>query len=334
MEDDRRDRRVDIYFDKDFPKLYENIEDGIAEEFLYENEVGIISHRYIKRAIPIETSEKFFDIVTPYGYGGPVIVRLMSENRKRELVNGFALAFGEHCQKEKIVSEFVRFHPLVKNADDFHEIYETIPIRTVIGTDLEKYPDFFENEFSKRCRKNIRKALNHHITFEFELAPHSLTEFKEIYYSTMDRNEASEYYYFGDEYFAKCLKYYNNNILLVKAIFDNKVIAASFCFVWDKVVHIHLSGTLTEYLHLSPAYILRYAVAKWGVENGYKLIYHGGGKSNDSEDTLLKFKKQFGTHTEFPFYIGKKIWNKDAYNLLCELTEYNDDFFPKYRRRT
>ena len=61
---------------------------------------------------------------------------------------------------------------------------------------------------------------------------------------------------------------------------------------------------------MSPAYILRYAVTVWGKENGYKLIHHGGGRSNSEEDSLYLFKKNFAKLYDTDFYIGKKIWNE------------------------
>ena len=107
----------------------------------------------------------------------------------------------------------------------------------------------------------------------------------------MDRNNASEFYYFDKQYFEKCIEYFPNNIIIVKAILNGITIAAGFYFIVNDIIHIHLSGTLDKYLYLSPAYILRYAVTLWGKEKGYKLIHHGGGRTNSEDDGLYKFKK-------------------------------------------
>src|SRR5699024_2011904 len=137
--------------------------------------------------------------------------------------------------------------------------------------------------------------------------PTDVSKFKQFYYSTMDRNSASNYYYFNDSYFNKCLEYFRDNLLLVESIYQGQTIAMGFYFIYENIIHIHLSGTLSEYLHLSPAYILRYGVTEWGKENGYSLIHHGGGRTNDVKDSLYTFKKQFGNNTDFKFHIGKKI---------------------------
>ena len=57
-----------------------------------------------------------------------------------------------------------------------------------------------ESEFSKKCRKNIRQALNKGASYRITYQPESLADFQKVYYSTMERNAASEYYFFDDEY--------------------------------------------------------------------------------------------------------------------------------------
>ena len=241
----------------------------------------------------------------------------------------------QYCEKNNIVSEFVRFHPIINNALDFKKIYDVVYMRKTLGTNLEKYNDPIQEEFSKSCRKNIRQCKNKGITVVVTEAPKDISKIKEIYYSTMKRNNATDYYYFKDEYFNKILQYFPQNILTVEAIYEGKTIAMGLYFIYNQILHIHLSGTLTEYLYLSPAYMLRYGATLWAKEHGYKLIHHGGGRSNSLEDSLYLFKKNFARNTEFDFYIGKKIWNEKIYNKLCEEKHIDPekiDFFPAYRK--
>lgn len=321
---------IDIYFNTNYGKLYEKIENGICKEFKLECDYGIVKNIFIQRKILLDTN--YNDIVIPYGYGGPIVIA-DSINDRKQLINKYHEKFSQYCRDNNIVSEFVRFHPIINNVEGFDSIYKVENIRKTVGTNLKDYDDPVQSEFSKGCRKNIRKALKQGISFRVIEKPDIISNFKKIYYSTMDRNKASDYYYFDDDYFNNCLKYFKNNIILVEAIYDDKVIAAGLYFVYNKIIHIHLSGTLSEYLHLSPAYILRYAVTLWGKEKGYELIHHGGGRSNSPEDGLYRFKKQFGKNTEFDFYIGKKIWNMEIYKKLCQNAGVEDsvEFFPAYR---
>jgi serine/alanine adding enzyme len=321
---------IDLYFEPAYGKLYEKVENGTCEIFEYKCSFGTVSHMFIKREIPIDRS--FHDIITPYGYGGPIIT-VCQEGRKSELVNEFIIAFKHYCENNRIVSEFVRFHPIIGNVHDFSSIYEVKHIRNTIGTNLVAYEDPIQSEFSKSCKKNIKKALRMGVDFRITEQPKDLHDFQKIYYSTMRRNEAAEYYFFGDDYFNKCLKLLGTHIVTVEAIYQEQTIAMGLYFIYNKTIHIHLSGTFSSFLDLSPAYILRYAVTKWGKENGYHLIHHGGGRSNTLDDNLYKFKKQFGKNTEFEFYIGKKVWNAEVYEQLCKFVNVDEsvDFFPAYR---
>lgn len=325
----------DIYFDPNYGKLYEKRENGRNVIWTYESDVGEIKNQFILREIPIKIDEKIWhDIITPYGYGGPTIVSIGKEYSKEDLLNCYQEEFNKFITENNIVSEFIRFHPLTDNANDFINIYDVESLRHTLGTNLKDNDDPIATEFSKGCRKNIRKAIKNGVSWKITPQPEELTAFKEIYYSTMDRNKASDSYYFDDEYFSDCIKYFKKNIIFVEAIFKEKTIAAGFYFIYNKTIHIHLSGTLSEYLYLSPAYILRYAVTLWGKENGYEMIHHGGGRSNAEDDSLYLFKKQFAQNTKFDFHIGKKIWNPEIYSKLCAKSnaDVNDSFFPAYRK--
>src|SRR5699024_10815536 len=180
----------DIYFDSNYGKLYEKIEDGKSVVFEYEGEHGKIKHMFIKRQIPDTDGETYYDIVTPYGYGGPVIVE---SNNKEKLVEDFEQDFNEYCMKNKIISEFIRFHPILNNEEDFRELYEVQRIRRTAGTNLGDFKDPFMDEFSKSCRKNIRKSLKSGVTYKVTEKPSEIKDFLKIYYSTMDRKSAQDY---------------------------------------------------------------------------------------------------------------------------------------------
>lgn len=319
---------MDIYFDKNYGKLYEEIEGGVQQVWQLQCKYGTVCHQFIKR--PLEGG--WCDLITPYGYGGPVITQLYAGAKKEQLIEEFKTGFAAYCKDNRVVSEFVRFHPLLGNGVDFCDIYHSEKVRHTVGTNLKEYIDPVKEEFSKGCQKRIRQALNKGVSYTITENPSSLDRFMDIYYATMDRNAAGEFYYFDKTYFDRMLRYFGENLLLIEAGYEGEVIAAGIFFLYADMVHVHLTGTRTEYLHLSPAYILRFAATRWAKEHGYCWIHHGGGRSNSEEDSLYQFKKQFGNNTTFDFYIGKKIWNEDAYWELCSKNGVTDtEFFPAYR---
>lgn len=336
MEEVNKKMIPDIYFDDNFGKLYEKIEHGSSQVYTFKNEFGTVKTQFIKRRIStIINGETYYDIITPYGYGGPIIVECAG-GKKEELVSAFHDAFLQYCAGNRIVSEFIRFHPIVKNAHDFRSIYQVENIRKTVGTNIKDHDDPVQSEFSKSCRKSIRQALKKGVTYNIIEKPKNIHNFKQIYYSTMDRNEATEYYYFGDEYFDKCLKYYREHIILVEAVYKSTVIASGFYFVYGKILGAHLSGTQNEYIYLAPAYIIKFATAQWAKEHGIEIIHYGGGATNSPDDSLYKFKRKFTKEMVFDFYIGKKIWNQDIYDELvekhnCNKSNDNSSYFPLYR---
>lgn len=325
---------LDVYFTPNWGQVHASVEGGEVETFEHETDYGAIRHMFIRRSIPGDHPVQLWDITTPYGYGGPLVTDA-APGRRQLLVESFAAAFRTYCLDTKIVSEFVRFHPLVNNAADFQRMYSLSPGRKTVSTRLDIAGDVMAN-FSKSCRKNIRRALSAGVTGHIVEAPKDLCQFRKIYHSTMDRNQAAGFYYFGDDYFERFVEELDCQLVCVEARLGGEVIAMNLCMVSRDVIHIHLSGTLPESLHLSPAYILRHKLAQWGQESGLKLIHHGGGRTDSDEDPLYRFKKQFGEDTSGRFHVGRRIWNPEAYGDVCQAAGVPSDldgYFPAYRNR-
>lgn len=322
---------MDIYFTPAWGEINRIIEPGEPLQYVFETDDGCIKNLLIRREIPqLVGGEQYYDFATPYGYGGPYI-ESCEAGCKEQLLAAYKKAFEEYCWENKIVSEFVRFHPIINNGRDFSAIYDAQCIRQTVGTSLE-CDDPIAEEFSKSARKYVKHAMRDGISWRVTKGPGEVACFIEIYYSTMERDGARDYYFFPEEYFNKCLELFRDNILFVEALYQEKTIAAGFYICYGDTIHAHLSGTLKEYLHLSPAYIIKYATAIWGKENGYKRVHYGGGTSNSPEDPLFLFKSKFTKNTFYDFYVGHKVWNQPVYDRLVELTGKSDsEFFPKYR---
>ncbi|MFC4712842.1 peptidoglycan bridge formation glycyltransferase FemA/FemB family protein [Planococcus dechangensis] len=323
----------DLFFLKSYGKLYEKVEQGRCKEFVFESSYGEVRHIFIKREVPMSINgETWYDAITPYGYGGPRITRC-AKGCHSKLVSAFEEAFLKYCTDERIVSEFVRFHPIFENANDFSKCYDVSFQRETVGTTIDGHEDPVTSEFSKSAKKTLRRSLNAGVTYRITKSPTDLSDFKRIYYETMNRVQADCYYFFDDIYFDNCLQNLAERIVLAEAIYDGQVIAAELHFLFEDIMHTHLSGTISEFHQLSPIYVLQYGIVRWCKENGIKLIHAGGGRTNDADDSLYKFKKKFGQHTGFSFYTGRKIWNAEIYDKLCKKAGANQDksFFPLYR---
>ena len=195
MDKDSKERKSmpkDIYFEKKYGQLCERIDGGKAYEYQYEDENGKIRNIYIKREIEEEVDgKKYFDITTPYGYGGPIIEELKGD--RDQLVKNYYEDFKNYCIKNDIVSEFVRFHPILENAKDFEQVYDLVYLRKTVATNLKDNEDPVQEEFHKSTRKNIRRTLRKGVEYEILENPSDLDLFKSIYFDTMDRNDAEDF---------------------------------------------------------------------------------------------------------------------------------------------
>ncbi|CEG22094.1 FemAB family protein [Planococcus massiliensis] len=323
----------DIYFKKDYARLYEKIEGGAAEEFCYEGPEGTVKNLFIKREIPLEVEGgPYYDLTTPYGYGGPIILDCKNGDRDG-LVKAYEAAFQRYCNENNVVCEFVRFHPLFNNAADFKECYEIRFKRKTIQTWLKGWDDLILHEYSSSCRRDIRQSLRAGVEFQVVQNPDDLHDFKKIYYSTMNRNDADSIYYFDDDYFENCMKLLGEYLVTVEVMYEGKTIGMSISFACGDAIHAHLTGTLKEYHRLAPAYVLQYALALWGEEHGYERIHHGGGRTGEKDDKLYQFKKKFSKSAELDYFTGHRIWDPEVYALLCEKAgaEKSEDILPAYR---
>lgn len=327
-------KMLDIYFAEEYGKLCETIDGGQCTVFECKTNNGIIKNLFIKKELPwLIDGKQYYDIVTPYGYGGPIIYEC---SNKKALLQEYVAAFEKYCKDNRIVSEFIRFHPIFKNYEDFRDIYEVLFSRHTVGTNIKDYVDPVQGDFGKSARREVRQAENEGVVCTVHPFPDNLELFKKLYEETMDRNNADKMYYFPDSYYSFLTNELRNYILEVRAHYLGEVIASELYFIAGDIMHAHLIGSNQLLLDLGAGALLEATAARWGKENNYRYIHHGGGRTSAPDDSLFLYKKKFGKHTEFDFYIGKKVWNQRVYDLaikakMREGKIRNPDFFPAYR---
>ena len=320
----------DVYWLSGYVKAFQIHGDGNPLLFYYEGEGTRGINVVMKR--DVANDERFngkireglyFDFATPYGYGGWIIE---GENTK-ELFQSYV----NWNKKNGIISEFVRFHPMVKNHNASRFFYEVIQLGEVVHMDLSSRDNIWDNIISKN-RNMIRKALKNDIKIYNGRFPEIYEKFRVIYNGTMDKDNAEKYYYFGENFYKSVLEDLPQNAQVFWAEKDGLVIAASIILATNGYMNYHLSGSLREFSSLAPTNLLLYQAALWGNANGCKTFYLGGGVGS-GEDSLFKFKSAFYRGELNRFYIGKKIYDQEKYDMLLNFrTEIkNPNFFPKYR---
>ena len=253
---------------------------------------------------------KYYDFQTPYGYGGPLCDYPISERAQKF----FLKEFGEYALEHGIVSQFVRFHPLLQNHKIAPLVFETRYLHDTVYIDTTSTDMIIENMDGKN-RNMVRKAVKNGVIIE----KRSIAEYQDflpIYKETMLKDNADEYYFFNEDYFQAQLAL-NNYACIFYAVKNEKPIAASIMYFNDRYMHYHLAGTYTEFRQFAPSNLLLYEAACWASKQGIKQFHLGGGIVQD--DNLFRFKKQFNKNGRLPFIIGRTIFNKNVYNNLLKI---------------
>ena len=276
--------------------------------------------------------QKYYDAITPYGYGGFIIDGIPSKEELDHIYSEFI----RELRALSVISVFFRFHPMLNNAHVFDEHMKVIDLGKTIHIDLTSKEEIWSN-FEGRNRTSIRKAIKSGVTIKHDSDKKTIQKFIELYNTTMDYDKADPYYYFGEDFYGSILKDLPDNHTFFYAELDHTIISCAIILHGNQQMHYHLSGSDYEYRKLSPSNLLLYEAACWGVEMGYKTFHLGGGVGSQ-QDSLLKFKQSFNKNSSNQFSIGYDIVNKPIYQELVEVRKRTDEsfdahssFFPLYR---
>ena len=261
---------------------------------------------------------RYFDLETPYGYGGPLCDSIVSEDDQEQ----FLMEFRDYAIRQGIVSQFVRFHPLLMNHMSATHLFETRYLHDTIFIDTSS-PELIMKNMDSKNRNMVRKATKSGVTIvRKDIGDYQ--DFLPIYEETMNKDNADDYYYFEVEYF-KAQRELRDNACIFYAMFEGKPIASAIMYYNDRFIHYHLAGTITEYRKYAPSNLLLYETACWASKKGIKKFHLGGGITKD--DNLFSFKKQFNKKGRLPFVIGRTILNQNVYDELMQLRKQIDPSF-------
>ncbi|MHB1099939.1 MAG: hypothetical protein ACYCZR_10330, partial [Burkholderiales bacterium] len=127
------------------------------------------------------------DIQSPYGYGGPI-----SNSEDEGFLTRAWSAFHLWCRENSVLTEFVRFHPLLDNSRFFSE--KVLSDRETVWIDLSE-KDLLST-YSTRARTTIRKAQKNDLKVEWWKPEDFAHMFSRFYLDHMQSLNADSYYYF------------------------------------------------------------------------------------------------------------------------------------------
>ena len=327
----------DVYYLSGYAKAFQTHGDGEPLLFYYEHEGTRAMNVVMKRDISkVETfknkipSNTYFDLSTPYGYGG-----FWSVGDDSDLLNQ---EYDHYCRENGFISEFVRFHLF----GNFHLHYngriESNSHNVVCF--LEEPLEMIYRNFEHKVRKNVKKAISSGLMVEIDTSGERINDFIDIYNKTMMRTNARDYFLFTDKFF-ETINNMKNNYAYFHVFFEDKVISSELVLEGPENCYSFLGGTDCDFFNLRPNDFLKFEIIKWAKSRGKKKFILGGG--NGEDDGIFRYKKSFAPNGVYDFFIGKKIFNEEVYDMLVDirkkgsgsdmvnLQDKMDGYFPKYR---
>jgi len=308
--------RRDVYFTPADAGLYEGPgrrarcvsvtrrEDILLHVFL-ERRLDRLGPRMLDR--PVVTAESI------YGYGGPI-----ASTEDPAFLTAAHATIEAHQREAGVISEFVRFHPLLDNERLALPTWKLDLDRHTVAVPLDPgHPEGWRAEYSAVQRNRLRRAEGAGVIVEPSDRPEDWKTFVDLCLGTMGRLGAPMFYHFPPAYFEGLRAGLDGHCLLFVARWSGRVVAAAVILAYGRLLHHHLSGSDREAQSVAPNNLLFDAVARWGAERGYLRLHLGGGRTPDPADDLLRFKARFARPAS-PFFIGRGIYDDATHRALRE----------------
>ncbi len=301
-----------------------------AVSLMYMHEAGGDRLVYPFRLCPIDRigperlAAPTYDIETVYGYTGPV-----ATSAEPGFLAAAWAGFAEWAAANAVVSEFCRFHPLMDNHRFAATDMTVVDDRDIVVVALARGADALWADYSSAQRNLARKASR--LGVEVRALPYETgwPLLREIYEGTMADLDADAFYHFPVDYYERLTDMRPAPVIWA-AFKDGAACAAALFLVGDRALHYHLSGLRPEGRPYSPNHLLLHAAAEWGITQGLAQFNLGGGRSNDNDDDLLRFKKQFSRATA-RFRLGRRIWDEARYAELSQIWSRHGGHAPSTR---
>lgn len=316
----------DFYHTLSYNKLEK---EGEPILFVYQEDNNFIALPLIIREIP---DTDLFDCTSVYGYAG-AISNIDINAIPEELKISFQNKLNEFFVEKKVISVFSRLHPILENDKLVEGLGEIVSLNKTLAINLTISLEEQRRQYRKSNKYEINKLKKNDFEVIEATTKEEQDEFIEIYYETMKKVEANDYYFFPKEYFYEFL---NNNCFETKLLLakkDGKITAGAIFTITDKIIQYHLAGTKQAYARDTPMKLILDEARLLGNDLNAEFLHLGGGVGGSDEDPLFRFKSGFSKES-FQFKIWRYIVNKGKYEELVRekgISTDNSSFFPLYR---
>lgn len=319
----------DVYWSAAYHQAFEPSH-GRATLFAYESMGHRLAYPFLWQSIEsagaAAVPSGWTDIESVYGFCGP-----LATTADPAFLAEAWLHFDDWCRQQRVVAEFVRFHPLLRNEGLHASATAVEKVRDHVVLDLSQTEAQLWAGYSKENRNMIRKATRLGVECRVGPLPEQIESLVELYRVTMERNRAAPAYYFSRRHFEALA---NTPSLVGAAVMRGRVVAVSLFLLGERRIHYHLSGCGEEGLRAAANNLILHSTVLEAKRRGLAVFHLGGGRSGAASDPLLRFKAAFSRQRAAVF-VGRRVHNPVAYETLCALRRSQvsvpPGFFLAYR---
>jgi GNAT superfamily N-acetyltransferase len=273
------------------------------------------------------------DATTPYGYPGPLI---RSDGDATFTEAAFAAMAG-HLRERGLVSLFVRLHPLL-NREPPHGTGSLHREGDTVSIELTLSPEEQWRQTRGNHRTHIHRAIRAGRVARFDDAWTHGGDFERLYRSTMQRVEATPWYFFDHAYFSGLRSALGDRLRLAVVDAGGTTAAAGLFVETCGIVQYHLSGSDPAFAREGLTKLMIDHVRRWATERGDEVLHLGGGVGG-ADDPLLHFKSGF-SNRRHAFYTVRVVLDADVYARLTTqdlpadgvpMEPVASGYFPAYR---
>ncbi|MCZ7582548.1 MAG: aminoacyltransferase [Deltaproteobacteria bacterium] len=226
---------ADVYYRRGYLRALERRGEGRAVLLRARDGARFGLHVFLIRRLsdlPFAGGDEGVDLVSPYGYAGPIVSSPRDAAWFETLWRGAASELGA-------VSEFIRFHPLLATHAPFAGRAWVARVSETVTMDIREN---LENGLGATCAKNLRWAQKKGVETLFGGVA-LLPRFQALYDATMDRRGAAGYYRFDGDYFDALADGLGDDFWVGLATHGGRDAAAGLFLRHGRYLHYHLGGS-------------------------------------------------------------------------------------------
>lgn len=326
-------RQRDIFFTSDWMLLWQRRGDGRAMGAAYEDDGGLVLYPFLQReltAIPYLDQEfaGYYDLTTPYGFGGP----LVEHQTPDESVSAFREVFTAWCREHNVVSEFVRFHPLLDTRLAFERHMDCAEVGQIAWCRFDRGVCRVGDQLTQTAKRNVRLAREGGLTCRVETGDDVYERFGELYLDNAARRRAPSALRFDGAHFRALRSALGPAQALFVVRHEGEMVAGALFLRGADFAHFHAMAADRRVASLRPANLLFFEALEWARGLGVTAIDLGGGDRGDDE--LLRFKSGFAA-LRAPRFVGRAVHLPQPYIAASKRRDEQGaiidcDYFPAY----